>query len=292
MKWTLFELAAFMSLLGNSHGAAADPVLLQMEPWRRSVAVRAEVAGNERLFQFDTASGVSLISPALAKELGCERGAHLVGFRMTGEKLETPRCDNVPIRIGGHAFTIPVAGVLETASLASKDAANTTDGIIGLDIFAGRTITLDFAGGEIVVETPESSSARISGAVELPARLGREIGGRALAVYVDVPSRMGALAFEIDSGNGGTILVGKPYAEALGIDPKKGPQSAGIALGGGLVAKGLIILADITLDGNLGMPFLKDYLVTLDLDRGRAWFRKNPVGPPPGMGVPPPLPKD
>jgi hypothetical protein len=263
-----------------------------MEPWRRSVAVRAEVAGKERLFQFDTGSGVSLISPALARDLGCERGARLIGFRMTGDKIDTPRCDNVRIRIDDHPFVIPVAGVYETGSLASKDAANTTDGIIALDIFAGRTVSLDFAGGTITIETPNSARARVAGATELPARIGREIGGRAIAMYVEVPSKLGVLAFEIDSGNGGTILVGKPYADALGLDPKRGPQAGSIDLGRGLQAKGLIIPADITLDGNLGMPFLKDYLVTLDLDRGRAWFDRNPVAPPPGMGVPPSLLKD
>jgi len=31
--------------------------------------------------------------------------------------------------------------------------------------------------------------------------------------------------------------------------------------------------------------------VTLDLDRGRAWFARNPTPPPAGMGVPPEVPK-
>jgi hypothetical protein len=49
--------------------------------------------------------------------------------------------------------------------------------------------------------------------------------------------------------------------------------------------------AGITLDGNLGMPFLKNYLVTLDLEKGRVWLKPNPVAPPAGMGVPPDAPK-
>ena len=53
-----------------------------------------------------------------------------------------------------------------------------------------------------------------------------------------------------------------------------------------------VMPADITLDGNLGMPFLKDYLVTLDLSAGRLWIARNPATPPTGMGeassLPPP----
>jgi hypothetical protein len=48
----------------------------------------------------------------------------------------------------------------------------------------------------------------------------------------------------------------------------------------------------MTIDGNLGMPFLKDYAVTLDLAAGRMWIARSKSTPPPGMGTPPPLPKE
>jgi hypothetical protein len=267
--------------------ALAAPTILKIEPWRRSVAVRAEVGGKERLFQFDTGGGITFISPALAKELGCMKGARVVGFRMTGDKLDAPRCDNVDLKIDGQPFRVPVAGVYETGQLAAKEAANSVDGLIALDIFAGRTITLDFAGGRIFLETPDSARDRQANGIELPARLGKDVSGRATAVYVDVPSPLGTLEFELDSGNGGTILVAKPYARALGFDPDKGPVHGSLNLGRGVVAEGVIFPAGITLDGNLGMPFLKNYLVTLDLDRGRVWLARNPTPPPAGMGVPP-----
>lgn len=290
MKSVVRLASAIVAMAISGSALAAEPIVLKMEPWRRAVAVRAEVGGKERLFQFDTGGGVTIISPALAKELGCEKGARLVGYRMTGDKLDTPRCDNVAVTIGGHRFNAPVVGVYETGQLAAKEAAGTVDGLIALDIFAGRTITLDFAGGRIILETPDSARDRQAKGIELPARLGRDISGRAIAVYVDVPSRLGTLAFELDSGNGGTILVGKTYARALGFDPNKGPVPGKFDIGHGITAQGMIFPAGITLDGNLGMPFLKDYLVTLDLDRGRVWLARNPTPPPPGMGVPPVAP--
>jgi hypothetical protein len=38
------------------------------------------------------------------------------------------------------------------------------------------------------------------------------------------------------------------------------------------------------------MPFLKDWIVTLDLAAGRMWLQPTRATPPPNMGVPPPLP--
>lgn len=264
---------------------SAQPVVLKMEQFRRSVALRVEVGGKERLFQFDTGGGISFISPEIAKELACEKGARVVGFRMTGDKLEAPRCDDVALRIGGNAFNLPVAGVYQVGEFNAKGV--TVDGLLALDAFAGRTITMDFAGQKLIVESADSAAARARQGIEFPAKLVREIGGHGLAVDIQVPSRMGPLGFQLDSGNGGTLLIAKPYAAAFGFDPEKGPRLGSFSIGRNVTASGFVMPAGITLDGNLGMPFLKNYLVTIDLALGRVWLAPNPTTPPAGMGVPP-----
>jgi hypothetical protein len=279
-------LAAMAATVAASAGAAGpQPTVLKMEQFRRSVALRVEVGGKERLFQFDTGGGNSFISPEIAKELNCEKGARVVGFRMTGDKLEAPRCDDVALNIGGQRFIVPTAGVYQVGEFNAKGV--TVDGLLALDVFEGKTITMDFAGLRLIVETPESAAARVAGATELPARLVREMGGYALAIDIQVPSKFGHLGFQLDSGNGGTLLIAKPYAAAFGFDPDKGPRLGSFPIGKGITASGLVMPAGITLDGNLGMPFLKNYLVTLDLAAGRVWLAPNPVPPPAGMGIPP-----
>ena len=279
-------LAAMAATFAASAGAAGpQPTVLKMEQFRRSVALRVEVGGKERLFQFDTGGGNSFISPEIAKELNCEKGARVVGFRMTGDKLEAPRCDDVALNIGGQRFIVPTAGVYQVGEFNAKGV--TVDGLLALDVFEGKTITMDFAGLRLIVETPESAAARVAGATELPARLIREMGGYALAIDIQVPSKFGHLGFQLDSGNGGTLLIAKPYAAAFGFDPDKGPRLGSFPIGKGITASGLVMPAGITLDGNLGMPFLKNYLVTLDLAAGRVWLAPNPVPPPAGMGIPP-----
>jgi hypothetical protein len=290
MKRVALSLVGFSAALFSATAAAAQqPTVLKLEQFRRGIAMRVEIAGKERLFQFDTGGGNSFISPEIAKELKCEKGARVVGFRMTGDKLEAPRCDDVPLQIGGHHFTVPTAGVYQVGEFNAKGV--TIDGLVALDIFDGRTITIDSAGLRLIVETPQSAAARIRGATELPVRLIRELGGYSLSVNIQVPSKVGHLGFEVDSGNGGTILIAKPYAAVFGFDADKGPQEGKIDIGQGIAAEGLVFPAGITLDGNLGMPFLKNYIVTIDLAKGRLWLKPNPTRPPAGMGIPPDKPK-
>lgn len=283
-KRLLFGVA-LLCCIGAS--AAQTAIRLPLEPYRNRLAARIEVAGKPRLFQFDTAGGITLISPALAKEIGCTPWGNLTGFHMTGTKLSFPRCDAVRMAWKGTPLALPVVGVEDVGSPESP-----TDGLLSLDAFAGRTISIDFAAGDFVIETPQSAAERIRGATELPARIARELGGRALSMFVDVPTAHGPLPMELDSGNGGTILVSRNNLALLGLDAKTdAPQTGKFAIAPGIEAQGLIFGPDLVIDGNLGMPFLRDWVVTLDLAQGRVWLKRSAMKPPAGLGVPPPLPK-
>lgn len=268
----------------------ARPVaVLKLEPYRKSVAVRVVANGKPGLFTLDTAGGNTVVSPGYAAAAGCRPWGRMVGFQMTGNRLEMPRCDDFGFSVDGYALRAPSAGVLDITSMLAKDA-RPVDGSLALDAFDGQTISIDFAAGELVVESPGSAKQRIAGARELPMRLVREYGV-ALAAMVEVPTREGVVRFELDSGNGGTILVSKPYAALFGLDPEaQGPQQGAFELAPGIRAQGLMFTPDLTIDGNIGMPFLKDWVITLDLAEGRLWIQPTRATPPPGMGTPPPLP--
>lgn len=288
MKFARWALAMFAAAVPVAAQAAAPAAVLPLEQYRRSVAVRVEANGQAGLFTLDTAGGLTIVSPDFARATGCRPWGQLVGYQMTGNRLATERCDNFAFSAGGYRMTVPVAGVLDVAPLIASDAAP-VEGSLALDAFAGRTITIDFAGRQLIVESPESAAERIAGARELPLFLSREVGGIALAPLVGIPTPGGTLRFELDSGNGGTILVSKPYAALFGLDPDaQGPQPGRLTVADGIVAEGMMFTPDLTIDGNLGMPFLKDWVVTLDLAAGRLWVRRSAVPPPPGMGAPPP----
>ncbi|NUS61909.1 MAG: hypothetical protein HOQ01_13260 [Lysobacter sp.] len=247
-----------------------------LEAYRKTVALRATINGVPGRFTFDTAGGSTLLSPDYAKKIGCKPWGRLTGFQMMGNRLDTPRCDNVTFKIGEREMPLEVASVLDVTQFIAKDA-EPVEGSIALDLFAGRTITIDFPGKRLRIESPESLRERLAHAnvKELPAKLSGEIQGRALAISIKVPTPDGPVYFEVDSGNGGTILVSKPYAKYFGLDPdKEGPQEANFAISPDFRATGMAFTPDMLLDGNIGMPFLRDKVVTFDLAAGRVWVAK------------------
>ncbi|WP_243382196.1 hypothetical protein [Geothrix alkalitolerans] len=272
-------LCAWALGFAQAQGPAPEAILA-LEPYRKTIALRATVGGMEGLFLFDTAGGLSLISPGFARKIGRQPWGRLTGHRMMGQRLDTPRCDDLEVKAGSLILKAPVVGILDIRALFPKDAAP-VDGSLALDLFDGKAITLDFPGGRLIVETPASLEARVGNIRPLPLRLARELQGRALSANVGVPTAKGTVWMELDSGNGGTILVSKPYATLVGLDPdKEGPQQASFEVGPGLRAVGPAFTPDMILDGNLGMPFLKDKVVTLDLAAGRLWIVPNPAPPP------------
>lgn len=274
IAWTLLA-GAVVVLAGAAPAAAPSPeAVLRLEPYRSTVALRAKVAGTDGFFVFDTGGGLTSITPAFAEKIGCKPWGRLTGFQMMGQRLDTTRCDDAQVRVGPLSLGPRTLSVLDVMSLFPKDAAP-VDGLLALDLFDGKAITVDFPGATLTVESPASLRERVAKMTPVPARLAREVQGRALAVSAGVPSPRGPIWMEIDSGNGGTILVSKAYATLFGLDPaREGPQEASFDIAPGLHVEGRAFTPDMILDGNIGMPFLKGVVVTVDLREGRMWMAR------------------
>jgi hypothetical protein len=269
------RLAAALLLPG---ALAAQPAVPAPEaeftlvPHRTRWALSVEVNGHPFRFGLDTGGGVTLIAPEVAAAAGCTPWGRTTGYTMMGRRLDGPRCDGVAIDIAGHAFTPPITGVLAPELIEPND--RDLAGSLALDAFEGRAVTLDFGGGRLIVESPASLAARVRTMTPLPIRLVRELGGRSLVPVVAVPTPNGPLWFELDSGNGGTVLVRKTYAALFGLDSTAaGPQAGEITVLPTVRAQtDRIFTPDMIIDGNLGIPFLRNWVVTLDLAAARAWI--------------------
>ena len=260
-------------------GAALPLVQVKLEPWRSRWAIEASIAGTSRKYLLDTGAGLTLISAATMKAAGCEPWGRATGFTMMGNKGQGPHCDDLPVFVGGREFRPLMITPIDMAKNNPKDAP--LDGVVGLNLFDGQTVTFDFAGGTLTVESEESRAARIAKMWPLRIRLKREVDGAALAVVAAVPTAKGQLWMELDSGNGGTVLVSQPVAGLIGMDPKiEGKQRADFEVLDGIRATtDDAFTPDMIMDGNLGMPFLRNWVVTIDLGRGMAWLGK-PSSPP------------
>jgi len=270
------SLAVVFALLcvGASIAARDVPqVVIPLEAYLSSqTAIRLSVAGHEGLFLFDTGEGVSTITPQFAAAIGCAPWGQVTGYRMSGERLDFPRCDNLHFEAQGQRFPAPIAGVFDIMSLLPSDVP-VLAGAVGLDIFAGRVITIEPRADRLTIETAKSLAARIRTAKEVRARLVRDAEGVALAADGGVETSRGTAWMELDTGNGGALAIANHVAPLLGLArDEKRETPISFMLSGGILVSGNTRTRDLIMDGNISNQFLRNWNLTLDLVNGRVWL--------------------
>lgn len=269
-----FTLALFASAAVAASGEVPKVIPLYLFQGKQ-FTVDATVGGAKRTFLFDTGEGITMISPSVARDNGCLPWGNITGFRMTGERMDVPRCDNVEFDFSGRRYTAPTTMVFDLGKI-DPDTAK-LDGAIGLDLFAGQTITIQFASRKVVIETAQSAVERVRKGIEVPIRLSRPSEGAALDVNIGVETSRGHAWMELDSGNAGpTIFVSPQIAPLLGLrSDTREPQVITATIAPGVVFAGNArVFPDMIMDGNIGMQFMSKRDLTLDLRAGRAWVGK------------------
>lgn len=223
MNKLMIALAVTAPAAGGQEVSPPPAAVLQLEPYRKTVALRAKAGGHEGLFVFDTAGGISQLSLAFAERIGCKPWGRITGFQIMGQRLDMAQCGDVKVEMSGQAWRLPVVGVFDLMSLFSEREHKRPTDLFALDLFAKEAITIDFPRRLPVVESEGSLRVRAVRATEFPVRMSREVQGRALAVSIGVPTARGHVWMELDSGNGGTILVSKQSTSLFGLDsPRTG----------------------------------------------------------------------
>lgn len=255
------------------------PLELQLSPYVgefRTVTVHAGAI--EAPFLFDSGGGATVISLATAKAIGCTPFGRGIGFRHDGGRVEGQRAGPVDLSIGGFRRTGEV-GVLDLDAMFA--GMPKIGGIVSLETFDGRAITLDLAHERLVVETASSLETRTKRARELRTRIARPSAGAALDVFVAVDGRHGPLWFELDSGNVAPVLLAPHAFAELGVDA----PAAGGTRKLDLPVRGLgpvtceVEAKEMIYDGLLNAEFCRRFAITLDLATGRSWAEPSPAVP-------------
>jgi hypothetical protein len=79
----------------------------------------------------------------------------------------------------------------------------------------------------------------------------------------------------LDSGAGGVSLISKDHARLFGLHPESKEQRLKYEVAPGVLVDSPVVVTDMIMDGNLGQPFMSQYLMTFDLAKGRLWMKKN-----------------
>jgi len=288
MKTTLALkfLAVLTFVLHGTSVWAQGPmdITLDHDALGRAPTIKVEIGGKTYPFLFDTGGGVTIITPAIAKQIGCTPFGQLVGYNAGGTRLDAKRCDAVEMKVGGHSMKLDAA-VMEVMTFFSPDTTE-IGGFISLHTFENRAITIDLAGNKITVETDRSLAERVKDMKRLESRLSRQMGGASIDIFVAVNSPKGKMWFEVDTGNFSTIQIAPHAQEMLGINfdaPNRAKMTKPVKLdivGLGTV-EGPARERVMIYDGMINHDTLSKMLITMDLRDGRMWAKMQPQPPAP-----------
>lgn len=254
-------------------GVADKPQVIKLERFRKALwKVHVTVKGKPGDFLLDTGGGATLLSEQFSKSLDCKFWGRTTGYNMFGKRSDSPHCDNVQITAGDVALTPVNVGKIDFGDQFAGDKA--PDGLLSLDAFDGKAITLDQVAGTLTIETRASLAARTKRMKELPFRISRECSARCLSVFVGVPTPEGMTWLILDSGAGGVSLISKDHAKLFGLEPERKEQRLKYEITPGILIESPVVVTDMIMDGNLGQPFMSQYVMTFDLANGRLWLSK------------------
>ena len=256
---------------------AGEPeAVLTLDPYVANLLTVEVMIGDSTVdFLFDTGGGGTLYTVEAAAEAGCAPFGRVTGFRHNGDPVHAQRCPPASLVVDGWAAPRREPGVFDLWSLLPRSLPP-LGGIVAMDLFEGRPVTLDLGDLRVVVETPASLSARVEGRREVPLREGRQSGGAMLDPFLAIDSPDGPLWFELDSGNTGPVLIAPHAARQLGLDlSTEEPRTVTLHLTGYGPVEVQAQAKEMIYDGLLNAEILRRHEVTLDLGAGRAWIAPN-----------------
>ncbi|HQU90678.1 MAG TPA: hypothetical protein PLK77_00200 [Pyrinomonadaceae bacterium] len=267
----LTSLFLFTFLIPVTNVAAQSPQVIKLERFRKALwKVHVSVKGKEGDFLFDTGGGITLLAEEFAKGVDCKFWGRFTGYNMFGKKGGGPYCSDVQLQSRGVALTPVNVGRMSFEGMFPGDKA--PDGLLSLDSFDGKVITIDQKAATLTIETDKSLKKRVRTMKEFPLRISRECSGRCLSAFLGVKTPDGMTWLNLDTGAGGVSLISKEYAASFGLGPEERGQELNFTLDSSIKISSPVMVTDMIMDGNLGQPFLANYVITLDLKQGRAWL--------------------
>jgi predicted aspartyl protease len=183
----------------------ATSAIVPLDFFGKAPCVPVTIVGSEPLnFLFDTGASISILDASVADELGFETEGELGGTGAGG--TETATLALVPIMsVGGVAIVNPTVAVFDISAI-SELAGKRIDGVLGAD-FCRRFVTeLDYENESLTIYEPDEFDPPID-AEFVPITY---LSGIPL-VKASVDDYEGD--FVVDTGNAGSLVFHKPYAD-------------------------------------------------------------------------------
>jgi predicted aspartyl protease len=262
--------------LGHTSGAAgtatstelARPVAVPLSALDHQLTVDVLIDGTGPYrFAIDTGfPGLLQVSPPLARALGLPVTGTIRAGDPTGQgTIEVPVAQVESVAIGAATFR----GI--EASVAAGLGELAPDGVIGLALFAGLTVTFDYPGDELRLsdETLPSNGEHV-----LPFTLERGVP------QVEVDAAGITLLVDVDTGGPSTLTVpsnsGVPFQSEprevregrttnATFDVRAATLAGELHIAGWSVPSPIVEIVDVVPVSSIGAGLLDDYVVTFDL---------------------------
>jgi predicted aspartyl protease len=269
----IFSSEVLANEIDSNRSSAGGPQVIKLVRFRKALwKVHVDVKGKPGDFLLDTGGGVTLLTEEFSKGIDCKYWGRNTGYNMFGKRGDGPHCDGVQIVAGDVTLTPVNIGKIDFGGQFPGD--KDPDGLLSLDAFDGKAITIDQKAATLTIETPKSLAKKTRSMKELPMRLSRDCAARCLNAFLGVPTPEGMTWLILDSGAGGVSLIAKEYARIFGLDPDVKEQRLKYEVAPGIAVDSPVMVTDMIMDGNLGQPFMSNYVITLDLRQGRLWAAK------------------
>lgn len=282
-NYVLSLLIAAFAICGQqiiAQTSTPTEIKLEHDALGKAPTINVQIGGRTLPFLFDTGGGNTLISPVVAKEIGCQPFGQNTGFNAGGTKIQMKRCDNVDIKLGDFQTRLSSTGVFEIMQLFSPDAKE-IGGIVSLHTFQNQKITIDLAGNKLIVETDKTFAERIKDMKKLESRIGSQGGGAFIDIFVAANTPKGKIWLEFDTGNFSTLQLAPHAQEMLGINfdaPNRAKMTKPVKLD--IIGLGEIEMPgrerEMIYDGMLNYDTIQKMVVTIDLKNGEMWAKMNP----------------
>jgi hypothetical protein len=269
MKSRCRSILAAVSLALTSCGKSppsdqpASDVALTLVPYFRDLRTAHVVLGDDTLnLLVDTGGGATLLSPEVARRMGCRPYGREVGYRMTGERIDFQQCDSAMLSLAGWHRRLAPVGVYDVNALLPKELPR-LDGVLALDAFRGQVVTLNWRESRLTIHAAATSSAALhSHGLDVRPATG-ESGGM-LTVFASIQGRRGPLWLLLDSGNlRGLLVDAHVFGDtALLLEPD---SLLRLQFGDRDTIRMRAHTERLILDGVLGTDFLQRRTVALDL---------------------------
>jgi hypothetical protein len=266
------------------------PIVIELRPYLGGLrTLSVVVAGDTLEFLFDTGAGVSVIDSAVAPLVRCAPSGRIGGHRSNGGWIEFRECPSVDIEIQGLVLSHDTMAELDFMGflrglVPPEIELRPLGGVLELRTFADQFITLDLANDRLILESRDSYRSRIAEMKPLSVRIGTG-EGEGLNVFLEGHAGDHSLWLKLDSGNLDRTLLDLHVLPVLGYpaSPEAGPpdpesairieREVDMEIAGIGPVKIAAAFSRLTIDGLLGLDFMKKYLFTFALGTGQGWVR-------------------